>query len=103
VTTVERAVRDHAERVIARDSRVRDDLVPGAPLDPGDLLDQLLAGAFQGYALVAHARIGAHHVFKTRFDGPTTFVVQARWVEDRSGRWRLAEGELAQIARTEPA
>jgi hypothetical protein len=41
--------------------------------------------------------IGAHHVFKTKFVGPTTLVVQARWVAEAGGPWRIREAEVARV------
>ena len=48
-------------------------------------LSVVVGPSVPGFELVAHARIGAHHIFKTKFMGPTTLVVQARWA-DRVGR-----------------
>ena len=95
--------RAHAGRVVAADPEARADLAPGSAVDPLDLLDRLLRGRFSGFELVAHARIGAHHVLKTRYDGPTTMVVQARWVQDADRRWRIHEAEIARVAPGEPA
>jgi hypothetical protein len=93
----DRAARAHAARVIARDGKARDDLAPGAQLEPPDLLARLLAGPFSAFELVAHARIGAHHVFKTKLVGPTTVVVQSRWAADADGVWRIREAEVARV------
>ncbi len=98
MTGVEAAVQAHARRVLTRDSAARDDLAPGAELSPPDLLDRLLQADFETFDLVAHAKIGAHHVFKTKLVGPILVVVQARWAEDPDGRWRIREAE---ISRTE--
>jgi hypothetical protein len=98
---VEAAARAHAERVLAGDGGARGDLAPDAVVEPPDLLDRLLDGRFRAFALVAHARIGGHHVLKTRYLGPITMVVQARWVEDADGRWRMHEAEIARIAAGE--
>ena len=57
----------------------------------------LLMPTEEGFELVAHARIGAHHIFKTKFLGPTTLVVQARWAEDPGGPWRIREAEVARV------
>jgi hypothetical protein len=95
-TGPEHAARAHAERIVGRDARAHRDLAPGAELAPG-LLEWLLDRPFGGFELVAHARIGAHHVFKTKFVGPTTVVVQARWAADVNGRWRLHEAELTRV------
>jgi hypothetical protein len=94
----ERAARGHAERVVGRDPRVHEDLASEAEISPPDLVGWLLAHPFTGFELVAHARIGAHHIFKTKFVGPTTLVVQARWVADAGGSWRIREAE---VTRTE--
>jgi hypothetical protein len=67
-------------------------------LSPPDLLEHLLGAQFETFDLVAHAKIGAHHVFKTRLVGPVIVVIQARWAEDPVGRWRIREAE---VARTE--
>jgi hypothetical protein len=93
----EEAVRAHAQRIVARDARARDDLVPGAEVAPPDLVERLLAQVFTGFELVAHARIGAHHIFKTKFIGPTTLVVQARWAAEAGGPWRIREAEVARV------
>jgi hypothetical protein len=52
---------------------------------------------FRGTELVAHARIGTHHIFKTKFVGTTTVVVQARWAADAAGRWLIREAEVARV------
>ena len=59
---LEGAVREHARRVAAGDVRAREDLAPEAVIEPADLLDQLLGERFGRFELVAHARIGGHHV-----------------------------------------
>jgi hypothetical protein len=94
----EHAARTHAENVVGRDPRAREDLAPGAEVTPPDLMEWLLGHPFHGFELVAHARIGAHHIFKTKFVGPTTLVVQARWVSESGGPWRIREAE---VTRTE--
>ena len=94
----DQAARAHAERIVGRDERAREDLAPGADVTPQDLVGWLLSQSFARFELVAHARIGAHHIFKTKFVGPTTLVVQARWAAETDGRWRIREAE---VARTE--
>ena len=98
VDRVEAAVRAHAHRVVMRDPAARGDIASGAELSPPDLLERLLGGRFETFDLVAHAKIGAHHVFKTRLAGSVLVVVQARWAEDPDGRWRIREAE---VVRTE--
>jgi hypothetical protein len=96
--TAEDAAQGHAERIVRRDPRAMDDLAPGAEVAPPDLLQWLLGHSFLGFELVAHARIGAHHVFKTKFVGAaTTLVVQARWVADGDGRWSIREAEVTRV------
>jgi hypothetical protein len=92
-----RAARVHAERVVGRDSRAREDVAAGAETTPPDLVEWLLGGIFDRFELVAHARIGAHHIFKTKFVGPTTVVVQARWVAEPDGRWLVREAEVTRV------
>jgi len=94
----EPAARSHAERVVGRDPRAHEDLASEAEISPPDLVGWLLMHPFTGFELVAHARIGAHHIFKTKFLGPTTLVVQARWAADAAGSWRIREAE---VTRTE--
>jgi hypothetical protein len=91
------AVRAHAERIVARDGRAHLDVAPGAEVTPSDLVDWLLAQSFVGFELVAHARIGAHHIFKTKFVGPTTLVIQGRWAAEPGGSWRIREAEVARV------
>ncbi len=98
MSDVEAAVETHARRIVAGDAGARADLAPGAAIAPPDLFDQLLGTRFRGFELVAHARIGAYHIYKTKYLGPPTLVVQARWVRDADGRWRLHEAELARVA-----
>jgi hypothetical protein len=101
-TGPEQAVRAHAERIVGRDTRVQEDLAPGAEVSPPDLLEWLLDRRFRGFELVAHARIGTHHIFKTKFIGPMTLVVQARWAAAADGRWCIREAEVARV-EGEPA
>lgn len=96
---VERAAQAHANRVLAGDPGASGDLAPGARLDPPDLLDRLLRTQFASASLVAHARIGGHHIVKTRFEGPTSLVIQARWVEQALGRWQVVEMDVARLDR----
>jgi hypothetical protein len=96
-TGPEQAARTHAKRIVGRDARVQEDLAPGAEVAPPDLLEWLLDRQFGGFELVAHARIGAHHIFKTKFIGPTTLVVQARWAAEAGGRWCIREAEVARV------
>lgn len=93
----ERAARAHAERIVGRDRKALDDVAPGAEVTPPDLLAWLMSCRFRGSELVAHARIGAHHILKTRFVGATTIVVQARWAADATGRWLVREAEVARV------
>jgi hypothetical protein len=93
----EDAARGHADHIVRQDPRARDDLAAGAELAPPDLLQWLLTHTFLGFDLVAHARIGAHHIFKTKFVGPTTLVVQARWAAGPGGRWQIREAEVARV------
>jgi hypothetical protein len=97
VSDVEAVVREHSRRVVAGEPQARADLAPGATVIPEELLDQLLAGRFAGFELVAHARIGAHHIFKTRYVGPTTVVVQARWTQAPHGAWQVREAEIVRV------
>ena len=87
----------HARRVVASDPGARADLVPDATLEPAELYDRLLDARFRGFEVVAHARVGAYHIFKTRYLGPTVFVVQERWVRGADGQWRIHEAELARV------
>jgi hypothetical protein len=93
----EAAARAHAARLLARDPGAREDLAPGALVEPPDLLERLLAGRFHAFELVAHARIGAYHIFKTKLVGVPTLVVQARWAAEQDGRWRIREVEVARV------
>ena len=101
MSDVEAVARAHANRVVAGDPGARADFAPEAEMEPADLLDRLLQGGFRRFELVAHARIGAYHIFKTRYDGPATVVVQARWVERPPGRWQVVEAEVARTAAGE--
>ena len=99
MSDVEAAVRAHAGRVVAHDAAAVTDLASGATVEPPDLLERLLGGSFRGFELVAHARIGAHHIVKTKYLGATTIVVQARWVQEpAAGPWRLHEAQITRIA-----
>jgi hypothetical protein len=98
VTEPGAAAEAHARRVVAGDPGARAALVPNATLEPTDLYERLLAGRFRGFEIVAHARIGAYRIFKTRYLGPTTYVVQERWVRGTDGQWRIHEAELARVA-----
>ena len=103
MSDVEAVVREHARRVTTGDPRAREDLAPDATLKPADLLDHLLQGGFHTFELVAHARIGAHHLLKTKYVGSTTVVVQARWTQNATGRWQMLDAEVARVATGERA
>ncbi|MGH7319733.1 MAG: hypothetical protein ACRELA_08925 [Candidatus Rokuibacteriota bacterium] len=90
-------VRDHARKVAAGDMRASEDLAPGAQVEPADLLDRLLRAGFRAFEVVAHARVGAHHLLKTKYLGPPTMVIQTRWVQGTSGHWEIHEAELLRV------
>ncbi len=98
MSDLEATVEAHARRLVSGDAAARADLAPNATIDPPDLFGRLLGGGLRDFELVAHARIGAYHLFKTRYRGPTTFVVQERWVRGVDGQWRVHEAELARVA-----
>ena len=98
----EQAARAHAERIVRRDRRALDDLAAGAEVTPPDILDWLMTHQFRGSELVAHARIGVHHVLKTKFVGASTIVVQARWAAEADGRWLIREMEVARVEGVAP-
>jgi hypothetical protein len=98
MTELEEAIEAHAHRVVAGDANPRADLAPSANIEPPDLFERLLTGGFRDFDLVAHARIGAYHLVKTRYRGPTTLVVQERWVRGGDGRWRVHEAVLVRVA-----
>ena len=95
---VVRVAAEHARRLAAGDAGALDDIAPGASVEPPDLLHGLLIERFGRFDVVAHARIGAYHIFKTKLVGSRTVVVQARWAQDAAGRWRIAEAEVARVA-----
>jgi hypothetical protein len=93
------AIEAHARRVLAGDASPRADLAPSAAIEPPDLFDRLVAGGLRDFDLVAHARIGAYHLVKTRYRGPTrTLVVLERWVRGDDGQWRVHEAALVRAA-----
>ncbi len=94
---LETRVRDHARKVTAGDVRASEDLAPGAQVEPADLLDRLLRAGFRDFEVVAHARVGVHHLLKTKYLGPTTMVIQTRWVQERNGHWQIHEAELVRL------
>jgi hypothetical protein len=98
MSELEAAVEAHARRLMAGDANGRADLAPGAEIQPPDLFERLLAGGFRDFDLVAHARIGAYHLVKTRYRGPTTLVVQERWVRGGDGEWWVHEAVLVRVA-----
>lgn len=100
---VEAAVEAHACLVVAGDPAAALDLAPTAALDPPDLFVRLAGLSFRAFEMVAHAKIGAHHVFKTKYLGPTTVVVQGRWAVGAAGRWQLREAEIVRITADGPA
>ena len=99
MTDVEAVVLEHARRVVAGEARAREDLAPDAQVEPPDLIERLLAWQFRASDLVAHARIGAHHIVKTKYEGPMTVVVQARWVRNAAGQWQMVDAEIARMTR----
>ena len=92
------AIDSHARRVLAGDAGLRADLAPSAEIEPPDLIERLLASGLRDFEVVAHARIGAYHLVKTRYRGRTTLVVQERWVRGGDGQWRVHEALLVRVA-----
>ena len=102
MTDLGAAVEVHARDVVAGDAGARTVLASDALVEPPDLYDRLLQARFRGFEVVAHARLGAYHIFKTKYVGPVTLVVQERWVRAADGAWRVHEAELARVAVEAP-
>ena len=90
---VERAAAAHAQHIVAGDiAAIRQDCAPNVLQEPEDLYAQLQATSFEGYAVLGHAKIGLHHVFKIRYFGPTVMTIHQRFGEV-DGTWLVLESE----------
>jgi hypothetical protein len=47
---------------------------------------------FNGYEVIARARLGFHYLVKVRLSGDAGYLtVQTRWLRAEGGEWRIAE------------
>jgi len=65
--------------------------------EPPDLYAQLRAATFARYAVLGHAKIGFHHVFKIRYFGATTVTLHHRL--GRCGGAVARAGERTRLRR----
>lgn len=90
---VEQAAELHAQHILAGDGiAVEQDCAPGVLQTPADLYDQLRTMAFERYAVVGHAKIGAQHVFKVRYFGQAVVTLHHRFGA-KDGKWMVFESE----------
>lgn len=89
--TVEQAAEAHAQHLLTGDlAAVQQDCSASALQEPTDLYQQLGMVCFERYAILGHAKIGFHHVFKIRYFGPITLTLHHRFgMVD--GTWRVLE------------
>jgi len=88
---VEQAAEAHAQHIVLGNSAaMHQDCITQVRQEPPDLYTQLGTTTFARYAVLGHAKIGFHHIFKIRYFGATTVTVHHRFgaVE---GQWRVLE------------
>jgi len=88
---VEQAAEVHAQHIVLGNSAaMHQDCITQVRQEPPDLYTQLGTTTFARYAVLGHAKIGFHHIFKIRYFGATTVTVHHRFgaVE---GQWRVLE------------
>jgi len=88
---VEQAAEAHAQHIMRGDSvAMSQDCITQVRQEPPDLYAQLGTTTFARYAVLGHAKIGFHHIFKIRYFGATTVTVHHRFgaVE---GQWCVLE------------
>ena len=92
---VEQAAEAHAQHIVLGDSAaMHQDCIPQVRQEPLDLYAQLGTTTFVRYAVLGHAKIGFHHIFKIRYFGAIAVTLHHRFgaVE---GQWRVLESERA--------
>ncbi len=88
---VEQAAEAHAQHIVRGDSAaMHQDCTAQMRQEPPDLYAQLCAVTFARYAVLGHAKIGFHHIFKIRYFGATTVTVHHR-LGAVEGQWRVLE------------
>lgn len=92
-TPVEDVATAHAQHIVAGDAAaITQDCTPNVLQTPADLYAQLVATAFERYAVVGHAKIGLQHVFKIRYVGATVVTLHHR-LGETGGKWLVLESE----------
>ena len=90
---VEQAAEAHARHIVAGDRvALHQDCAVQVLQEPPDLYAQMGAVTFERYAVLGHARIGFHHIFKIRYFGATTVTLHHR-LGAVEGQWRVLESE----------
>ena len=88
---VEQAAEVHAQHIVLGNSAaMHQDCITQVRQEPPDLYTQLGTTTFARYAVLGHAKIGFHHIFKIRYFGATAVTLHHRFgaVE---GQWRVLE------------
>ena len=92
-TPVEEVAAAHAQHIVAGAAEaITQDCAPNVLQTPEDLYAQLVATAFERYAIVGHAKIGLQHVFKIRYVGATVVTLHHR-LGETGGKWLVLESE----------
>ena len=90
---VEQAAEAHAQHIVLGDSAaMSQDCITQVRQEPPDLYTQLGTTTFARYAVLGHAKIGFHHIFKIRYFGATTMTLHHR-LGAVEGQWRVLESE----------
>lgn len=92
-SAVEQAAEAHAQHIVAGDAAaIGRDCAPHLLQTPEDLYARLQSTRFERYAVLGHAKIGFHHVFKIRYFGSTVMTLHQRFGEV-DGIWLVLESE----------
>jgi len=90
---VEQAAEAHAQHIVLGDSAaMHQDCIAQVRQEPPDLYAQLEAATLTRYAVLGHAKIGLHHIFRIRYCGATTVTLHHR-LGAVEGQWRVLESE----------
>jgi hypothetical protein len=103
IPELEAAIDAHARAVCGGDQAAAEQLLETRALE-GHRAGWAAASAnhpFQGFEVLARARIGSHYIVKVRWHSASGEVLwQNRWAQIADGRWLIAEVEDLTIKRT---
>jgi hypothetical protein len=91
---IDHIVEAHAKAIVSMDiAKIMDDLMPEAMMKLQAQAGGGTALQINSYELLGHTQDGDDYLYDTKYIGPESFTVRARWSQI-GGQWKIADADI---------